>query len=83
MDSKTFIIDLIDKQMKAVLETFCFDADFIKILKGHNHEIIVKFPVILDNGSTEIFKGYRVQHNNWLGRLRSFRTFYVIVVASL
>lgn len=67
MDSKTFIIDLIDKQMNAVLETFCFDADFIKILKAHNHEIIVKFAVILDNGSTEIFKGYRVQHNNWLG----------------
>ena len=67
MDSKTFIIDLIDKQMNAVLETFRFDTDFIKILKAHNHEIIVKFPVILDDGSTEIFKGYRVQHNNWLG----------------
>jgi glutamate dehydrogenase/leucine dehydrogenase len=67
MDSKTFIIDLIDKQMNAVLETFCFDADFIQILKAHNHEIIVKFPVKLDDGSTEIFKGYRVQHNNWLG----------------
>lgn len=67
MDSKTFIIDLIDKQMNAVLETFCFDSDFIKILKAHNHEIIVKFPVKLDDGSTEIFKGYRVQHNNWLG----------------
>jgi len=67
MDSKTFIIDLIDKQMNAVLETFCFDSDFVKILKAHNHEIIVKFPVQLDDGSTEIFKGYRVQHNNWLG----------------
>lgn len=67
MDSKTFIIDLIDKQMNAVLETFQFDADFIKILKSHNNEIIVKFPIKLDNDSTEIFKGYRVQHNNWLG----------------
>lgn len=67
MDSKTFIIDLIDKQMNAVLETFCFDADFIQILKAHNYEIIVKFPIILDDGSTKIFKGYRVQHNNWLG----------------
>ena len=67
MDSKTFIIDLIDKQMDAVLQTFRFDEDYIKILKAHNHEIIVKFPVKLDDGSTEIFKGYRVQHNNWLG----------------
>jgi glutamate dehydrogenase (NAD(P)+) len=67
MDSKTFIIDLIDKQIDDVLQTFQYDENFVKILKAHNHEIIVKFPVKLDNGTTEIFKGYRVQHNNWLG----------------
>ena len=65
MDSKTFIIDLIDKQMNAVLETFCFDADFIKILKAHNHEIIVKFPVILDDGSTEIFNWFFESKNRF------------------
>ena len=58
MDSKTFIIDLIDKQMNSVLETFCFDSDFIKILKAHNHEIIEKLPVKLDDGTIEIFKGW-------------------------
>ena len=50
MDSKTFIIDLIDKQIDDVLQTFQYDCDFVKILKSHNHEIIVKFPVKLDNG---------------------------------
>lgn len=67
MNSKTYIIDLISSQIDDVLHTFQYDNDFIKILKAHNNEIIVKFPVKLDNGITEIFKGYRVQHNNWLG----------------
>ncbi len=67
MDSKTVIIDLITSQVDDVLNTFDYDKDFIKILKAHNNEIIVKFPIKLDNGNTEIFKGYRVQHNNWLG----------------
>ena len=53
--------------MDDVLQTLNYDNNFVKILKAHNHEIIVKIPVKLDNGATEIFKGYRVQHNNWLG----------------
>jgi len=67
MNSKTYIIDLITSQIDNVLHTFQYDSDFIKILKAHDNELIVKFPVKLDNGITEIFKGYRVQHNNWLG----------------
>ena len=31
------------------------------------NEIIVNFTVSLSNGTTEMFKGYRVQHNNILG----------------
>ena len=38
-----------------------------KILAITNNEIIVNFPVRLDNGGIEIFTGYRVQHNNALG----------------
>ncbi len=38
-----------------------------KILAITNNEIIVNFPVKLDNGEIEIFTGYRVQHNNALG----------------
>ncbi len=32
-----------------------------------NNEIIVHFPVLMDDGHHQIFKGYRVQHNNALG----------------
>lgn len=38
-----------------------------KILSSSNTEIVVHFPVKLDDGSVEVFTGYRVQHNNALG----------------
>jgi glutamate dehydrogenase (NAD(P)+) len=37
------------------------------ILAEPKNEIIVNFPVKLDNGSTNVFTGYRIQHNNILG----------------
>ncbi|MCA9402457.1 MAG: Glu/Leu/Phe/Val dehydrogenase [Candidatus Omnitrophica bacterium] len=37
------------------------------ILAQPKNELIVHFPVRMDNGSFRLFKGYRVQHNNVLG----------------
>jgi glutamate dehydrogenase (NAD(P)+) len=37
------------------------------ILMHPKNEIIVNFPVRMDDGSYRMFKGYRVQHNNILG----------------
>lgn len=37
------------------------------ILSQPKNEIIVNFPVKMDNGEIRLFKGYRVQHNNILG----------------
>ncbi|MDO7172306.1 Glu/Leu/Phe/Val family dehydrogenase [Mariniflexile sp. AS56] len=60
--------------MANVMEQFNSAADQInlhpnirKILSITNNEIIVNFPVKMDNGEVEIFTGYRVQHNNALG----------------
>lgn len=60
--------------MENVLEQFNTAADKInlhpsirKILSITNNELIVHFPVKMDNGDVEIFTGYRVQHNNALG----------------
>ncbi|MCM5664085.1 Glu/Leu/Phe/Val family dehydrogenase [Galbibacter mesophilus] len=60
--------------MENVMEQFYSAADYIdlnnnirKILAITNNEIVVKFPVRMDNGEVEIFTGYRVQHNNALG----------------
>ena len=60
--------------MNNVMEQFNRAADRIdlhsnirKILSITNNEILVNFPVKMDNGEVEIFTGYRVQHNNALG----------------
>ena len=37
------------------------------ILAQPKNEIMVHFPVKMDNGTYRLFKGYRVQHNNVLG----------------
>jgi glutamate dehydrogenase (NAD(P)+) len=43
------------------------DPNIAKILSSTNNEIVVHFPVVMDNGCVQIFTGYRVQHNNILG----------------
>jgi glutamate dehydrogenase (NAD(P)+) len=43
------------------------DSPVRQILAHPKNELIINFPVRLDDGSFQIFKGYRVQHNNLLG----------------
>jgi glutamate dehydrogenase/leucine dehydrogenase len=41
--------------------------DLFKILEKPQREIKVYLPLKRDNGEIEIFEGYRIQHNNFLG----------------
>jgi len=43
------------------------DPDVQRILTETANEIVVNFPVKMDDGRIEVFTGYRVQHNNALG----------------
>jgi len=43
------------------------DRDVRTILAKAKNEIVVNFPVKMDDGRIEIFTGYRVQHNDALG----------------
>jgi glutamate dehydrogenase len=43
------------------------NGDIIKILGAPNREIKVSIPVSMDDGTLQIFEGYRVQYNNILG----------------
>jgi glutamate dehydrogenase (NAD(P)+) len=55
------------KQFEKAAE-FCALPDLVRsILAQPKDELIVNFPVKLDNGEYKLFKGYRVQHNNVLG----------------
>jgi glutamate dehydrogenase (NAD(P)+) len=53
------VYDLFQSQLRAV------DAPLV--YAQPQHEIIVHFPVTLGTGDTVLFKGYRVQHNNFRG----------------
>lgn len=59
---------------QAAVDQFQRAADLIdlrdeyrEILSHPKNEIIVNFPVSLDDGSKKVFTGYRIQHNNLLG----------------
>jgi glutamate dehydrogenase (NAD(P)+) len=43
------------------------DSGMRKILQGSQREVTVQFPVKLDDGSVEVFSGYRVWHNTARG----------------
>ncbi len=46
------------------------------ILSQPKNEIIVNFPVRMDNNEVRLFKGYRVQHNNLLGPFKGGMRFH-------
>ncbi|MCG2726281.1 MAG: Glu/Leu/Phe/Val dehydrogenase [Elusimicrobia bacterium] len=52
------------------------DTGISKILETTMNELVVNFPVKMDNGSLEIFTGYRVQHNNALGPFKGGLRFH-------
>lgn len=57
----------VKKQFEKAANVMGLDESVKKILSMTNSEIVVNFPVKLDNGEVEVFTGYRVQHNNVLG----------------
>ena len=59
--------DTVLDQLSRTAEALEMNPDMRRILAVTNNEIIVHFPVKMDDGRIEIFKGYRVQHNNILG----------------
>lgn len=43
------------------------DPSVRTIMAQPKNELIINFPVLMDNGRHRLFKGYRIQHNNVLG----------------
>lgn len=59
--------DVVMRQFNETADAMHLNPDIRNILSITNNEIIVNFPVKMDNGQVKIFTGYRVQHNNVLG----------------
>lgn len=65
--NKQSMYDTVLKQFNKTADLIDLNPNIRRILALTNNEIIVHFPVKMDNGEVEIFTGYRVQHNNALG----------------
>lgn len=61
------VYDNVTKQFNKAADLMKLDPDVRQILARTENEIIVNFPVKMDDGRIEMFRGYRVQHNNALG----------------
>ncbi len=58
---------IVQSQLEKAARAINLSKDVALILSQPKNEIIVNFPVRMDNGTFQLFKGYRVQHNNILG----------------
>jgi glutamate dehydrogenase (NAD(P)+) len=55
------------RQFNRAADVMGLDPDVRRILAETTNEIVINFPVKMDDGRVELFTGYRVQHNNALG----------------
>ncbi len=61
------VYENVQKQFNKAADLMELDPNIRRILAKPSNEIVVHFPVRMDDGSIEVFTGYRVQHNNVLG----------------
>ncbi|MSR45078.1 MAG: Glu/Leu/Phe/Val dehydrogenase [Phycisphaerales bacterium] len=55
------------QRMLSAAEVLGLSKDYQLILARPKNEIIVHFPVLMDDGEYQMFTGYRIQHNDALG----------------
>jgi len=63
-------------QFRRAADLIDLDADHRAMLSHAKNEIIVNFPVRLDDGAVKIFTGYRIQHSNLLGPFKGGLRFH-------
>ena len=61
------LFDVAVEQFKIAADVLGLDDGMRKILSHCQRELTVNFPVEMDDGSVEVFTGYRVQHNSGPG----------------
>jgi glutamate dehydrogenase (NAD(P)+) len=55
------------QRMLSAAEVIAMPNDIQMILARPKNEIIVHFPVLMDDGEHRMYTGYRIQHNDALG----------------
>jgi glutamate dehydrogenase (NAD(P)+) len=78
-NKKTGMYANVMKQFDKAADSLNLDGGIRKILASTQNEILVNFPVKMDDGRIEVFSGYRVQHNNALGPYKGGLRFHPTV----
>jgi glutamate dehydrogenase (NAD(P)+) len=66
-------------QFNKAADLMDLDPQIRKILSHTTNEVVVNFPVVMDNECVQMFTGYRVQHNNVLGPYKGGLRFHPAV----
>ncbi len=75
MAGKSVVLDGVNETIKKAAKIGDIKED-IGFLLTPDREISVKFPVQMDNGTIQIYEGYRVQHSNIQGPYKGGIRFY-------
>jgi len=67
MTKKASVYENVTRQFDKAADLLGLDPEIRKVLSKTTNEITVNFPVKMDDGRIEMFRGYRVQHNSALG----------------
>ncbi len=73
------LYDNVVAQLDKAADLMGLDPNIRKILEKTTNEIIIHFPVRMDDGRIEVLTGYRVQHNNVLGPFKGGLRFHPAV----
>ncbi len=76
---KSNLYETVIKQLEKAQGVNNFDRDICKIMAKTQNELIVNFPVKMDDGHVKMLTGYRVQHNNVLGPFKGGLRFHPMV----
>jgi glutamate dehydrogenase (NAD(P)+) len=67
MSQHTNILEMARRQLAVAAQHLELDEGLHAVLARPKRQLVVNFPVVLDNGEVEVFEGYRVQHNTSRG----------------
>ncbi|MGI8924379.1 MAG: Glu/Leu/Phe/Val family dehydrogenase [Fimbriimonadales bacterium] len=60
---KPNVLDMAKQQLAVAAKYLEMDEGLHQVLATPRRQLIVNFPVVLDNGRVQVFEGFRVQHN--------------------
>jgi glutamate dehydrogenase (NAD(P)+) len=73
------LFEMATSQFKKAAAAMKLDPSVYAVLSEPQNEIVVNFPVNMDDGSIKVFRGYRIQHNNTNGPYKGGIRFHLSV----